>query len=94
LGPLDGINLAGIDWVIVGGESGPHYRTMDIGWARTLRDTCRAAEVPFFFKQWGGRTSKQRGRELDGEIWSEMPQPRIGDATKQLLAEYRPRVGS
>ncbi|SKV33803.1 Bacteriophage protein gp37 [Mycobacteroides abscessus subsp. massiliense] len=73
LGPLDGIELDGIGWVIAGGESGPNYRPMEIGWARGIRDACTAAGVPFFFKQWGGRTPKAMGRDLDGEIWDEMP---------------------
>lgn len=73
LGPLDGINLDGIGWVIAGGESGPNYRPMHLEWARSLRDACQEATVPFFFKQWGGRTPKALGRELDGELWDEMP---------------------
>ena len=73
LGPLDGIRLDGIGWVIAGGESGPGYRPMELGWARDIRDACVADDVPFFFKQWGGRTPKKMGRELDGRIWSEMP---------------------
>ena len=73
LGPLDKIDLAGIGWVIAGGESGPNYRPMHLEWARGIRDTSRAANVPFFFKQWGGRTPKALGRRLDGEIWDEMP---------------------
>jgi protein gp37 len=73
LGPLDGINLTGIDWVIAGGESGPNYRPMDINWARGLRDTCSDAGIAFFFKQWGGRTPKALGRDLDGQRWDEMP---------------------
>jgi protein gp37 len=63
----------GIDWVIVGGESGPHFRAIDPEWARALRDQCQSAAVPFFFKQWGGRTPKTGGRLLDGEVWDEMP---------------------
>ncbi len=74
LGPLDGIDLAGVGWVIAGGESGPRYRPMDIGWARGIRDACLEAEVPFFFKQWGGRTPKLLGRELDGRTWDEYPE--------------------
>lgn len=70
LGPLD---LDGIDWVIGGGESGPNYRAMDIEWIRELRDQCIDAGVPFFFKQWGGRTPKQGGRVLDGRTWDELP---------------------
>ncbi|WP_213571525.1 phage Gp37/Gp68 family protein [Rhodococcus sp. USK13] len=73
LGPLDGIDLDGIGWVIAGGESGPNYRPMELSWARGIRDACSDAEVPFFFKQWGGRTPKALGRELDGQIWDEMP---------------------
>lgn len=73
LGPLDGLNIEGIGWVIAGGESGQNYRPMDICWARGIRDTCQKAEVPFFFKQWGGRTPKSLGRELDGQTWSQMP---------------------
>lgn len=73
LGPLDGINLAGIDWVIAGGESGPNYRPMHISWARAIRDACNDSGVAFFFKQWGGRTPKTLGRELDGRRWDEMP---------------------
>jgi len=73
IGPLDGINLEGIHWVIAGGESGPNYRPMDINWARGIRDACTDADVAFFFKQWGGRTPKALGRQLDGELWDEMP---------------------
>lgn len=73
LGPLNGLNLDGIGWVIAGGESGPGYRPMELGWARLVRDTCADADVPFFFKQWGGRTPKAGGKELDGRIWQEMP---------------------
>jgi protein gp37 len=64
---------AGLDWVIVGGESGPGARPMRPDWARTIRDQCVAAGVAFFFKQWGGRTPKAGGRELDGRTWDEMP---------------------
>lgn len=76
LGPLDEVDLTGIGWVIAGGESGPNYRPMEVGWARGIRDACREARVPFFFKQWGGRTPKMLGRELDGRTWDEMP-PRL-----------------
>lgn len=62
-----------IDWVIVGGESGPGARPMHPEWALSLRDQCVGASVPFFFKQWGGRTPKAGGRELDGREWNEMP---------------------
>jgi protein gp37 len=73
LGPLGQIDLSGIGWVIAGGESGPEARPMLLPWVTDLRDQCRNAEVPFFFKQWGGRTPKAGGRELDGRTWDEMP---------------------
>lgn len=73
IGSLHGINLDGISWVIAGGESGPNYRPMDIAWAREIRDMCQDSGVPFFFKQWGGRNPKSLGRDLDGQIWDEMP---------------------
>jgi protein gp37 len=73
LGPLDDVDLSAIGWVIAGGESGPNYRPMDLAWARGIRDACQHSNVPFFFKQWGGRTPKALGRELDGALWNEMP---------------------
>lgn len=73
LGPLDGIDLDGIGWVIAGGESGPGYRPMQLEWARGIRDACQETGVPFFFKQWGGRTPKAHGRELDGRMWDQLP---------------------
>jgi protein gp37 len=73
LGPLPCLDLSGIDWVIVGGESGPGARPMDAAWARDIRDQCIAASVPFFFKQWGGLNKKKAGRVLDGRTWDEMP---------------------
>lgn len=73
LGPLPSLDLTGIDWVIVGGESGPEHRPMRGEWVRDLRDRCVAAGVAFFFKQWGGRTPKSGGREFDGRTWDEYP---------------------
>jgi protein gp37 len=73
LGPIRELPLAGVHWVIVGGESGGGRRPMDPEWARCVRDQCLAAGVPFFFKQWGGRTPKSGGRELDGRTWDDMP---------------------
>jgi protein gp37 len=70
LGP---INLAGIHWVIAGGESGAAARPMGADWVRSVRDQCQDAGVPFFFKQWGGRSKKKTGRELDGRTWDETP---------------------
>lgn len=75
LGPLTSLDLTAISWVIVGGESGPGHRPMEIDWVRELRDRSIASEVPFFFKQWGGRTSKAGGRMLDDRTWDEMPTP-------------------
>ncbi len=67
------VDLTGIHWVIVGGESGPGARPMEGAWARLLRDQCAAARVPFFFKQWGGARKKQAGRQLDGKTYDAMP---------------------
>ena len=64
----------GLKWVVVGGESGPKARPMQAGWARTIRDQCLDANVPYFFKQWGGVTSKSGGRLLDGREWDQMPE--------------------
>jgi protein gp37 len=75
LGPVDRLDLAGIDWVIGGGESGIGYRTCDPIWATGLRDICVRESVAFFWKQWGGRTPKAGGRDLEGEEWSEYPVP-------------------
>jgi protein gp37 len=73
LGPLPSLNLTGIDWLIAGGESGLKARPMDRSWATDLRDQCSDAGVLFFFKQWGGRTPKAGGRELDGRFHDDMP---------------------
>ncbi len=73
LGPVFFPRLDGIDWLIVGGESGPNARPMNKEWAVSLRDQCLRAKVPFFFKQWGGKNRKAAGRLLEGKIWNEMP---------------------
>ena len=80
LGPITQLPLTNIHWVIVGGESGPEARPMDIKWVRTIRDRCVKSKTPFFFKQWGAhgpdgikRSKKANGRELDGRVWNEMP---------------------
>ncbi len=73
LGPLGTIELSGIHWVIVGGESGPGARPIDAKWVREIRKQCRAEDVPFFFKQWGGVQKKRNGRVLDGRTWDELP---------------------
>lgn len=73
LGPIGSMNLEGIHWVIAGGESGPDARPVEANWIRSIRNQCQNYSVPFFFKQWGGRTPKAGGRLLDGCHWSEMP---------------------
>ena len=73
LGPLPDLDLRDIDWVIVGGESGPGARPMDPAWVRDLRDQCVKAQVPFHFKQWGGVVKSTTGRVLDGRTWDEEP---------------------
>ena len=73
LGPLGEVDLSGIQWLIAGGESGPNARELKHDWVVELRDQCAAAKVAFFFKQWGGRTPKAGGRELDGEFWDQLP---------------------
>jgi protein gp37 len=74
IGPLYKIDLTGIHWVIVGGESGPKARPMSPEWVRTIRDLCTISNVPFFFKQWGGVQKHRTGRILDGHIWNQYPQ--------------------
>jgi len=76
LGPIGNLPLDGIDWVIVGGESGPRARPMRAEWALAIRDQCVAAGVPFFFKQWGGVQRTRAGRQLDGRTWDQYPQAR------------------
>ncbi len=73
LGPIPNVRLEGIEWVIVGGESGPGARPMQPEWATELRDQCLDADVPFFFKQWGGVNKKRTGRKLHGRTWNQMP---------------------
>lgn len=95
LGPL---NLDGIHWVIVGGESGPGARKMEKAWVLSIRDQCREAGVPFFFKQWGGVQKKQTGRELDGRTYDEYPARSINavpdrKARRAIIAEIRSRGG-
>ena len=73
LGPLPNLDLTGIDWVIVGGESGPKARPMEENWVIEIRDQCRDFGIPFFFKQWGGVRKHKTGRTLQGRTWDEMP---------------------
>lgn len=77
LEPLPGVPLQEIDWVIVGGESGPGARPMEADWVRDIRDNCLQHNVPFFFKQWGGVFKKKTGRMLDNRIWDQMPEPKV-----------------
>jgi protein gp37 len=86
IGPVETLDLTGIDWVIVGGESGPGARPMKKEWAVHIRNLCVEARVPFFFKQWGGRTPKTGGRLLEGEEWSEFP------ALNQLQNQFEIRA--
>ena len=73
LGPLQNLNLKGIDWVIVGGESGPGARSMNPEWVKQIQVQCNQAKVAFFFKQWGGVHKKKTGRQLNGRTWDELP---------------------
>jgi protein gp37 len=75
IGPLPRLNLEGIDWVSLAGESGPNARPMAADWVRDLRDRCQSRGIPFFFLQWGGTSSKSGGRLLDGRTWDELPRP-------------------
>lgn len=79
IGPLPNLDLAGIDWVIVGGESGPKARPMEPDWVIDIMDQCKIAEVAFFFKQWGGVNKKKNGRILNGRTYDEMPAFKIED---------------
>ena len=79
LGPLPALMLDGIDWVITGGESGPHSRFVDPEWILDIRLQCVVSETPFFFKQWGGTNKKKAGRLLDGQEWNQMPQAYVGE---------------
>jgi protein gp37 len=76
IAPVGRLDLRGVDWVIVGGESGPHARTMDAAWAIDVRNQCLASRVAFFFKQWGGRSPKSGGRLLEGREWNQFPKTR------------------
>ncbi|MFO0628897.1 MAG: phage Gp37/Gp68 family protein [Polyangiales bacterium] len=89
LGPLPALDLTGIHWVIVGGESGPGAREMKRAWVRDLRDQCIAARVPFFFKQWGGVNKKKTGRTLDDRTWDQLP-PRTSAAKPRSLPLFNP----
>lgn len=85
IGPIDVLPLDGIDWAIVGGESGPRAREMKIEWVRTIFRLCRKAETAFFFKQWGGVRKHLTGRELGGKTYDEMPTPKDPVARRLAL---------
>ena len=85
LGPLERLNLAGIDWVIVGGESGPGARSMHPDWVKSIRNQCEKAGVAFFFKQWGGVQKSRTGRLLEGRTYDEMPQTIATSPLVQLV---------
>ena len=91
LGPLNNLNLYKIDWVIVGGESGPGCRPMKQEWATDIRDQCLQANVPFFFKQWGGINKKKTGRMLEGRTWDELPNA-FQEKTPLLVEVYQPPI--
>lgn len=78
LGSLKDLDVTGIDWVIGGGESGPSYRPCNPAWAYELRDLCVEKRIPFFWKQWGGRTPRSGGRLLDGKEYSAYPLKLLG----------------
>ncbi|MGA2149720.1 MAG: phage Gp37/Gp68 family protein [Bryobacteraceae bacterium] len=85
LGHLGALDLRGIDWVIVGGESGPGSRPMEAEWVLGVRRQCERADVPFFFKQWGGVQKKRAGRRLNGRTYDDMPVPLRAAPTNQAL---------
>jgi protein gp37 len=87
ISPLDDLSLDGIHWVIVGGESGPGARPMKKTWVESIRRQCRAARVPFFFKQWGGVRKHQAGRTLNGRTYDELPQP-VVQAEAGLFGDF------
>jgi protein gp37 len=97
IGPIEKLDLAGIDWTIVGGESGPGARPCLKEWVVSIRKQCQESRVPFFFKQWGGSNKKRSGRELDGRTWDEYPKPRssvipLPSARALTLASLTPPV--
>jgi protein gp37 len=85
LGPINRYSLKGIDWVIVGGESGPRARPMEKEWVIKIRDKCIARGVPFFFKQWGGTRKSKTGRKLEGRTWDEMPIPKKRRSARRIV---------
>jgi len=74
LGPISDLDLTGVHWVIVGGESGPRARPLNSEWVMDIKGKCQESNIPFFFKQWGGTNKKKRGRLLEGRLWDQMPE--------------------
>ncbi len=89
IGPLHHLSLSNIQWVIVGGESGPNARPMKQEWVTSIHEQCLAANIPFFFKQWGGVRKDLTGRELHGRTWDEMP-PRMTSASSSYSYNMEP----
>jgi protein gp37 len=87
LGSVRDASLGGIDWAIVGGESGPRARPMEAAWVSEIRDRCRVAGTAFFFKQWGGRNKKKAGRMLEGRTWDEFPLKRSSGCAPPLSVQ-------
>lgn len=85
IGPINNLNLYNIDWVIVGGESGPNARPMQEAWVVDIRDTCKNNDVPFFFKQWGGVNKKKTGRTLQGKLYDEFPKAYYEKTVDEIL---------
>lgn len=92
IGPLFECNFQGIDWIIVGGESGPRARPMKIEWVRSIRDACLEQHIPFFFKQWGGVQKHKNGRTLDNCIWSQYPKTHNIDIPSLLFSQKQTSV--
>lgn len=90
LAPMSSIPLDGISWVIVGGESGPNCRPMQAEWVREIRDQCAHAQIPFFFKQWGGTRKDIAGRKLDGKLWNGMPRLSVAQSAHHSSSEFVP----
>lgn len=85
IGPISTLDLAGIDWVIVGGESGPGARPMKSCWVEDILRQCRRKDVPFFFKQWGGTRKKRTGRTLNGRTYDEYPSCESAEMQREIL---------
>lgn len=94
LGPMGTLDLTAINWVIVGGESGPGARPMSVRWVESIRDQCSVAGVPFFFKQWGGANKRKAGRLLEGRTWDELPASIMLSGTSSVVTAVSNQVES